>query len=78
MQPKLKATPDRSVEQFGVVRCRDDDDMTGQIVDLQQERADNSFDLSCLVRVAALLADHVELIEEKHASPRPDLVEEPG
>jgi len=28
------------------------------------------------VQVAALLADHVELVEEENAAPGPDLVEE--
>ena len=64
VESQLKPPPNRSVEQFGMIGRGDDDDMARQLVDLQEERADDPLDLPCFVNVAAFLADRVELVEE--------------
>ncbi len=54
----------------------DDDDVAGQPVDLEQEGADYTLDLTGLVSVATLLGDRVELVEEQHAGPQPHSVKQ--
>jgi hypothetical protein len=64
---KLKATPDRSIEQFGVVRCRKGDDITWQLIYLHKQERDNALYLPSFVTVASLLSNGIELVKEQHA-----------
>jgi len=49
-----------------MIRCDDNDHMTRQSVHLKEQRADDTFNLTCFVLVTSLLADDIELIEEQH------------
>jgi len=53
----------------------DRDDIAWQLIELHQQKGHNALDLAGLMGVTALFADGVELIEEKHAWPRADIVE---
>lgn len=44
-----------------------DDHVAGELVELHQEKGDDSFDLAGFVDVPALLAEGIELVEEQHA-----------
>ena len=72
---KLEPAPDGAIEEFGVVCCCDDDHVAWKLVQLHQKERYDPLDFARLVRVAALLSDGVELIEEKHAGPGTDIVE---
>jgi hypothetical protein len=52
----------------------DHHDVARHLVELHNEKRDNSLDLAGLVRVATFLADGVELVEEQNAWPGPDVV----
>ena len=71
VKPHLHPAPHCTVEKLGVVGGCDHDDVTGQFVDLQQQRADDTLDLARLVSVAAFLRYDIELVEEKNAGPHP-------
>jgi len=64
---QLHSTPHCTVEKLGMIGRRDDDDIARKLVDLEKQRADYSLDLTCLVRVTALLGYRIELVEEEHA-----------
>ncbi len=76
LQPDLEASPYRTIEEFGVIRGRDDDNVGGESVDLKKQRAHDSLDLAGLVDVAPLLLDGVEFVEEEHAAPRPHVLKQ--
>src|SRR5207244_2043320 len=66
-EPHLEPTPRCSIEQFSMVGGANHDDMRREAVNLQEERRDDTLDLSCFVGVASLFGDRVELIEEEDA-----------
>src|SRR6185436_1563118 len=74
-QAHLKPPPRGAVEKLGMVGCRRDDGVAREIVNLHEQRRDDSLDFAGLVNVAALLADRIELIEEQDAGRRPRVVE---
>jgi hypothetical protein len=59
-----------------VVRRCAHDDVTRKTIHLKQEAADDTLDLARLVRVSAFLRDGVELIQEEHAMPPTDVLED--
>lgn len=66
-QTDLHPPPHSAVKQLGVVGRRDDDDVAGEPVDLQQERTHDPLDFASLVCVASLLGNSIELVEEQDA-----------
>ena len=55
-----------------MIRCGDNDHVTGEPVDLEQEGTDDPLDFAGLVGVPPLLGDRIELVEEQHAGPNAD------
>ena len=58
-----------------MVRGCCNDGVAWQVVDLHQQRCDDTLNLARLMNVAALLADGVELIEKQYARFRSRIVE---
>ena len=65
-QPQLESSPHGAVEQFGMVRGGDDDDVAGEFVDLHEQRRHNAFYLARLVPVAAVASETNELRAGEH------------
>jgi len=72
----LEAPPDRPIEKLRMVCRGHDQHVAGQIVDLEEQRAEDSLDLPRVVLVSAFFAESVELIEKKHTGAGPGIVEE--
>ena len=75
VQPQLKAPPDSFVEQFAVIGCANGYDVARQLIELHKEKRDNPLYFAGFMRITALFADCVELVEEKDARSGPDIVE---
>lgn len=61
-----------------MIRGANDDYVRREVVDLKEQRANDALDLTGLVNIAALLAERVEFIEEKHASSRVSEFKQPS
>lgn len=59
-----------------MIRGDDDDHVARESIDLEEERANNTFDLTRLVLVTSFFPDNVKLVEEQNGSVRPYMVEE--
>ena len=77
LKTKLESSPNSSIQQLGMIRCRHNDHMCRKLVHLEQECADHAFDFSGLVSVAALLANGVEFVEEQDTLPLSRMVKDP-
>ncbi len=55
----LESTPRRAIEKFAVVSSTDKNHMCWKTVNLEEQRGNNSFDLSGLVLVRSLFGDSV-------------------
>jgi hypothetical protein len=64
-RPNLEAAPYGAIQQLGVVCRRYEDHVAWQPVYLQEQRVKHTLDLPRLLAVFALLAQRIELIEEK-------------
>jgi len=60
-----------------MIRRRNGNDVTRQLINLHQQKGNDTLNLTGLVIVSALLADGVELIKKKYARDGSCIVEEP-
>ena len=66
-QPVGESTPHRSVKQLVVIRCRKDDALLSQRVEILHEAVDDTLELAEFERVPSKFCDGVELVEEQNA-----------
>ena len=74
-ETQFEAAPYRAVQKFSVVRCRYNDDIARQVVDLHEEGRDNPLDLAGLVGIATFLSDRIEFVKKQHTRRSPRVVE---
>ena len=75
-QADLEPPPHRPVQKLWVIAGTNDDHIAWQLVDLEQQRANDPLHFACLVRIPALFPERLELIEEEHARTSSDMVED--
>lgn len=59
-----------------MISSRDDDHIARQLIKLHEQEGNDALDLTCLMRVATLLPDRIELVKEEHARLGPNIVEQ--
>ena len=66
-QPVGESTPHRAVKQLVVIRCRKDDVLLSQRVEILHEAVDDTLELAEFESVPSKFCDGVELVEEQNA-----------
>jgi hypothetical protein len=74
---QLETSPDSPIEEFWMVGCRHDNDVTGEPVDLEKERTDNALHFTRFMDVPALLGYGIELVEEQDTLAGANVLEQP-
>jgi len=67
-QTDLEPPPDCAIEQFGVVRRGNNNDVAWQFVELHQKKGYDAFNFTSFVSISTFFADRVELVKKQNAS----------
>ena len=59
-----------------MIRSRHDDDIAWQLIELHQQKRNNTFDFACFVRVPAFLTNCIEFVEKQYAGSCSNVVEQ--
>ena len=74
LEPDLEPPPSGAVEHAGVVGRGEDHGRRRHALEVDEQGSDDALDLAYLVAVVALLADRLELVEQRDALVRADVV----
>src|SRR5690606_32999435 len=73
---QLESSPSCSIEQLGVVRGGNHNDIARKFINLHQQRAYYALDLTGFMFISTFLPQRVKLVEKQHTLPPPCLLKQ--